>query len=82
LGTSSLALIISEKRSLKALAINGIAPSAKTIADGSYPYFKSLYVLTGTKPSGLTEEFIAFLSSTSGHKILTQLGYWMGEAGR
>ena len=81
LGTSSLALIISEKRSLKALAINGIAPSAKTIADGSYPYFKSLYMLTGIKPSGPTEEFMAFLRSAAGHKILAQLDYWMEGAG-
>jgi phosphate transport system substrate-binding protein len=80
LGTCLLALIISENRALKALAINGIAPSAKTIADGSYPYLKSLYLLTGIKPSGPAEEFTAFLRSPAGRKILTQLGYWMEGA--
>ena len=80
LGTSVLALIISEKRSLKALALNGVAPSPKTIADGSYPYLKSFYALTGAKPSRLTQEFIDFLRSTSGHKILTQVGHWVEKA--
>ena len=60
LGTSLLALIISENRSLKALVLDGVAPSPKTIADGSYPYFKSLYALTGTRPSGPTEDFMMF----------------------
>jgi phosphate transport system substrate-binding protein len=79
LGTSLLALIISEKRSLKVLAINGVGPSPKTIANGSYPYFKSLYMLTRTNPSGPTEEFMAFLHSISAQEILTQLGHWAGE---
>jgi phosphate transport system substrate-binding protein len=79
LGTSSLALIISEKRSLKALDLNGVTPSPKTIANGSYPHFRSIYALTGTKPSGLTEQFMAFLRSTPGHEILAQSGHWLGD---
>jgi phosphate transport system substrate-binding protein len=81
MGTSSLALIISEKRSLKALTLDGVAPSPKTIADGSYPYFKSIYALTGTKPSALTEEFMAFLRGKAGQEILTRVGHWVVEAG-
>jgi phosphate transport system substrate-binding protein len=77
LGTSSLALIISEKRSLRALEINGIVPSPKTIANGSYPHFQSTYALAGTKPTLLTEEFMAFLRSTSGHEIVARLGHWV-----
>jgi phosphate transport system substrate-binding protein len=79
LGTSSLALIISEKRSLKALALDGVAPSPKNIADGSYPYFKSLYALARTKPTGPAEDFMSFLRSRSARKILAELGYWVGE---
>lgn len=80
LGTSTLALIISEKRSLKALSLNGVMPSPKTIADGSYPYFKSMYAITGHKPSELTQQFVSFVLSGPGRNILAQLGYWVVEA--
>jgi phosphate transport system substrate-binding protein len=79
LGTSSLALIISEKRSLKALAVNGVTPSPRTIADGTYPYFKSLYLLTGPKPSQATQEFVSFVRSARGRETLGQLGHWTVE---
>jgi phosphate transport system substrate-binding protein len=79
LGTSSLALIISEKRSLKALAVNGVTPGPRTIADGTYPYFKSMYLLTGLKPSQATQEFVSFVRSVRGREILGQLGHWTVE---
>jgi phosphate transport system substrate-binding protein len=80
LGTSTLALLISEKRPLKALSLNGVTPSPKTIANGSYPLFKSIYVVTAAKPSELTAEFMRFLRSPSGREIVTQLGHWLGNA--
>jgi len=84
LGTSLLSLIIGERRSLKPLLLDGIEPSVKNIAGGSYRYFKSLYVLTRAKPSGLAQQFVAFLSSARGHEILGQLGHWAveGKAGQ
>jgi phosphate transport system substrate-binding protein len=80
LGTSTLALLISEKRPLKALSLNGVTPSPKTIANGSYPLFKSIYVVTAAKPSELTAEFMRFLRSPSGREIVAQLGHWLGDA--
>ena len=44
-------------------------PSPKTIADGSYPCFKSIYVITGAKPTELTQKFAAFLGSASGRDL-------------
>ena len=79
LGTSTLSLLISEKRSLKALPLNGVAPSAKTIADGSYPLFKSTYVVSAAKPSESTKEFLTFLRSTTGREILARSGHWVEQ---
>lgn len=79
LGTSLLSLIIAEKRPLKPLLLDGVEPSPKTIAGGSYRYFKSLYVLTQAKPSELAQQFVAFLSAARGHEILGQLGHWVVE---
>jgi len=81
LGTSSLALLISEKRALKTLSLNGVSPSPKTIASGAYPLFKSIYVVTSAKPSALTQKFVAFLRSPSGRETLAQLGHWLEDGG-
>ena len=81
LGTSVLALIIAEKRAFKALAVNGVTPTPKTIANGSYPYFKSFYTVTMNKAPLSVEEFVVFLSSTAGRDILAQSGFWVGYAG-
>ena len=79
LGTSTLALIISEKRSLKALTLDGVAPSAKTIADGTYPHLKSLYALAATKATGAGEGFMSFLRSPTARDTLTRLGFWVED---
>ncbi len=75
LGTSSLALILSEKRDLSALAIDGVSPSAKTIADGSYPYVKTLYIVTKGNPAPPVERFIGFMGSAAGRQILADTGH-------
>lgn len=80
LGSSTLALVISERRHLKALSINSVAPSPKTIADGTYPYVKSMYLLTRAKPSQAAQEFVSFVGSTRGRELLGQLGHWVVEA--
>jgi phosphate transport system substrate-binding protein len=80
LGTSTLALIISENRPLKALSIDGVLPSPRTIADGSYPYFKPMYIVTRPNPSELTKLFIAFVRSDAGRRILARLGHWVDGA--
>lgn len=84
LGTSLLSLIIGERRSLKPLLLDGIEPSVKNIAEGSYPYLKSLYFLTRPKPTELAQQFISFVLSARGHEILAPLGHWVveGKAGQ
>jgi phosphate transport system substrate-binding protein len=80
LGTTTLAQIISEKRALKKLSFNGVDPGPKTIADGTYPYFKTFYLITGPDPSPLARQFIKFILSARGREILTGSGHWI--AGR
>lgn len=75
LGTSSLALILSEKRPLFPLAIEGVTPSAKSLADGTYPYAKTLYFATYGKASASVTRFIAFVQSAEGRRILADTGH-------
>jgi phosphate transport system substrate-binding protein len=75
LGTSNLALIIAEKRALKPLSFNGEAPSVTTVADGSYPFFKSLYLVSTPKSAGASQKFIDFVVSARNRHTLAQLGH-------
>lgn len=74
-GTTTLAQIISEQRAIKALRFNGVEPSAKTVADGSYPYFKRLFIVTGPKTPVPAHQFIAFVRSAAGREILARTGH-------
>ena len=79
LGISTLALILSEQRTIKALPLNGVAPSVASLARGDYPYFKPLYLVTPKNPSRSTQAFIAFIQSKQGAQILSRNGYLVLE---
>ena len=74
IGTTSLAQIISEKRALQPLALDGVAPSLKHLADGSYRYFKTFSLVSTTKTDPLVRQFIAFVRSPAGQQILEKNG--------
>lgn len=78
LGTTTLAQIISEKRALKKLSLDGVDPGLKNSTDGTYPYFKTFYLITGPNPSPLARQFITFILSPRGREILTRSGHWIG----
>jgi phosphate transport system substrate-binding protein len=77
LGPTTLALLLSEKRALKALALNGVVPSAQTIANGSYPLSKELLIVTGPKTPAQAHAFAAFVRSGAGREVLQQTGHWV-----
>jgi phosphate transport system substrate-binding protein len=74
-GAAALCQIIPEKRNLNVLSLNGVKPSVRTLADGTYPYFKDLYIITGPKSSPLVRQFIDFVFSSSGQSILSKTGH-------
>jgi phosphate transport system substrate-binding protein len=74
-GTSMVSLIVAENRPLKALAIKGVAPSVKTIADGSYPWFKSFYLVTKADSPPSSRLFVEFVLSPRGRQLLSTLDY-------
>jgi phosphate transport system substrate-binding protein len=80
LGTTTLAQIISEKRGLQAMVFNGVTPSLNTLADGKYPYYKPLFMVTALQPSALTQQFVAFVSSAAGREILQRNGHLLAPA--
>ena len=56
--------------SVKALSIDGVAPTYDTIANGTYPIQRDLLFVTNGDPSGNTKAFIEFTLSPAGQAIL------------
>lgn len=76
-GSISLAQIISEHRDLRMLALNQVSPSPQSIVDGSYPFYKKLHLVLRKPHSASTQDFIEFLQSKNGRKILEANGHWV-----
>ena len=75
MGVLPFAQIVSEKRVLRALQIDGVAPSPDTLRHGSYRISMPLYLVTRAKPSALAREFVAFACSRAGATALIRAGY-------
>lgn len=60
IGYISLGMVDS---SVKALKIEGVEPSIKTIKDGSYRIVRKLYLITKGEPEGLAKKFIDYVLS-------------------
>ena len=75
IGTSTLAQIISEKRALNTITLKGVVPDMKNLANGSYKYYKTLYIVTGPKSGLAARDFIEFINSGKGRLILEKTGH-------
>ncbi|HMA04308.1 MAG TPA: substrate-binding domain-containing protein, partial [Methanomicrobiales archaeon] len=52
-----------------------IAPSIATVLDHTYPISRPLYMITQGQPSGLARDFIDFILSPDGQKIVEEQGF-------
>ena len=73
-GGTTLSLVVSEKRALRVLALDGVVPSVRTMADRSYPYSKTFFMVTRKNPTVAVQRFIDFVRSPAGSAILSKNG--------
>lgn len=72
-GTTSYSLVSSERRRIKALALDGVLPTAENVAAGRYLYTLPLSVVyRRDRGAGAVKEFVAFLLSAEGRALLAQ----------
>ena len=74
---STLALVESERRPLVALTIDGKVPSVANLANGSYPYYKALFLIAGPAATPATQAFAAYVRSAAGRELLGTAGHWV-----
>jgi phosphate transport system substrate-binding protein len=83
-GAMTLALALSERRSVRILAMGESKPSVEALAAGSYPYAKSFYVVTREKESPAVVRFLNFARSPAASRVLRKNGClpfpWKGRA--
>jgi len=60
---------------VKALKIEGVFPSEDTVLKGTYPISRPLFMYTNGKPKGLVKDFIDFVLSKEGQKIVKEQGF-------
>ena len=60
---------------VKALKIEGVAPSEETVLKGTYPISRPLFMYTNGKPKGLAKDFIDFILSEEGQRIVKEQGF-------
>jgi len=71
---NALVGILAERRALKPVAIDGVAPSVRALEEGRYPVGVALRVVVGPNATPAVRDFIAFLRSPEGREILLRYG--------
>ena len=79
LTAATLTQIVSEKRKLSFVSIDGVAVTLENYENGSYPFAKSLYVIAPAAVSPEAQAFIAFLTKPAGEALLRQAGMIAGK---
>ena len=59
---------------LRALAVNGIAPTPENARSGRYRILKEFVVVTKGEPRGLARSFVDLLFSAEGQRVIARLG--------
>ena len=76
---ASLTQIVSEKRNLRFVSIDGVAATLENYQNGSYPYDKPLYVIVPPAVSPEAEALIAFLAKPATEALLRRAGVVAGK---
>jgi phosphate transport system substrate-binding protein len=74
LGPTTLLQSLAEPHGVRLLAWNGVEPSLATMATGSYPLVKSLFLVVRRSPSPEVRRFLEYLASPPAGRILAELG--------
>jgi len=74
LAITSLIQLRAERLALRPLPLDGVEPTAETVADGSYPFPFRICLLLPARPSAAGQRFVSFVTSPEGRDMLLSLG--------
>ena len=70
IGLTNMIRVAQSEGKIRALAINGMLPSAENIRSGKYPMFRNNYLITRTSASEAVRDFLSFVSSPAGIRVI------------
>jgi len=73
-GYTTLALLLSENRPLKALNFNNIEPTISNLMEGIYPLYKNMELVIKPEKYKERDDFISFIFSEPGRRIIEKYG--------
>jgi phosphate transport system substrate-binding protein len=60
---------------IKDLTVDGVECTKPNVVNGSYPLARNLYMYTNGKPQGVVKDFIDFIMSSEGQKLVDKAGF-------
>lgn len=80
-GLFDLGVIVLKRIPLRPLALDGVEPSAATLADRSYPLRRVLSLVVSREPNPATLDFLEFVRSPEGRAIIEDGGGYVALPG-
>lgn len=74
-GIGYVGLAYDKAPGVKAMPIDGVAPSVQTVQGKSYPYARPTFYYTNGDPQGVAKEFLNFTIGPAGQKVVAQTGF-------
>jgi phosphate transport system substrate-binding protein len=60
---------------VKPVTVNSVECTKQNVVNGSYPLARNLYMYTNGKPQGVVKDFIDFIMSPEGQKLVDKAGF-------
>src|SRR5882762_1104404 len=74
-GVGYVGMAYTKAGGVKVVPVDGIVPSAKSVQDHSYAYWRPTFYYTNGDPSGLAKQFLDYTVGAAGQKIVAQVGF-------
>lgn len=74
IGMTTMTVVEQSKGIVKALALNGVAPSAANVKSGRYFLTREFYLVIKGEPAPSVQKFLDFVQSTEGDRVITANG--------
>ena len=70
IGMINITYVESSQGAMRALVLNGTAPTPEAVRSGAYPLFRRFFLVTKGEPAGATAQFVAFVKSADGQRVI------------
>jgi phosphate transport system substrate-binding protein len=74
LGMTTAALVEQSNGRIKALSLDGVAPSPENVKRGEYRLVRSVYLITRARIAPATQRFLSFVRSAEGARVIRANG--------